>query len=136
MPSRRDYPASMDLICGTATFSQADSLVIVARLASDFSNILGIFRKRLDKMCRILHTMSMADIRQSILDRMLEFGWTINHVSVLVQGRIPRRTVYAYLTRESDTRTEVASVLMEVLGLTITSKPVRWAGRPRKERGE
>ena len=76
----------------------------------------------------------MADIRQSILDRMRELGWTINHVSVLVKGRIPRRTVYAYLTGEVDARTEVASILMEVLGLTITSKPVKRAGRPRKER--
>jgi len=79
--------------------------------------------------------MSMADIRQSILDRMQELGWRINHVSVLVKDRVPRRTVYAYLTGESDARTEVASVLMEVLGLTITSKPVKRARRPRKEGG-
>ena len=91
--------------------------------------------KSLDRVCEILHIMSMADIRQSILDRMEEFGWTINHVSVLVRGRIPRRTVYAYLTGECDARTEVASVLMEVLGLTITSKPVERANKPRKERG-
>ncbi len=88
----------------------------------------------LDKLCRILHTMDMADIRQSILDRMHELGWTINHVSVLVKDRIPRRTVYAYLTGEFDARTEVASALMEVLGLTITSKPVKRARTPRKER--
>jgi predicted transcriptional regulator len=79
--------------------------------------------------------MTMADIRQSILDRMKELGWSINHVSVLAKGRVPRRTVYAYLTGESDARTEVASILMEVLGLTITSKPVKRARRPRKERG-
>lgn len=85
-------------------------------------------------MCRIWHITSMADIRQSILERMRELDWTINHVSVLVQGRIPRRTVYAYLTGEVDARTEVASILMDVLDLTITSKPVKRAGRPRKER--
>jgi hypothetical protein len=95
--------------------------------------ISPIFRSEgLDSMCVILHTMSMADIRQSILDRMKELDWTINHVSVLVNGRIPRRTVYAYLTGESDARTEVASVLMEVLGLTITVQPVKRASRPRK----
>jgi len=86
-------------------------------------------------MCSILHIINMADIRQSILDRMKELDWTINHVSVLVKGRIPRRTVYAYLTSESDARTEVASVLMEVLGLTITVQPVKRARRPRKEGG-
>jgi predicted transcriptional regulator len=80
----------------------------------------------------------MVDIRESILDRMREFGWTINHVSVLVRDRIPRRTVYTYLTGQVDARTEVASALMEVLGLTIavTSKQmVKRARRPRKERG-
>lgn len=89
----------------------------------------------LDRMCRIQHITNMADIRQSILDRMAELGWTINHLSVLVKDRIPRRTVYAYLTGQSDARTEVASILMEALGLTITSKPVKRAKRPRKERG-
>jgi len=102
-----------------------------------FGKVFAIFRSEgLDSMCGILHGTSMADIRQSILDRMYELGWTINHVSVLVKGRIPRRTVYAYLTVESDARTEVASALMEVLGLTITSKPVKRASRSRKERGE
>ncbi len=86
-------------------------------------------------MCKIWHSIGMADIRQSILDRMHELGWSINHVSVLVKDRIPRRTVYAYLSGQVDARTEVASVLMEVLGLTITSKPVKRARRPRKERG-
>jgi len=90
----------------------------------------------LDNVCNMLHTMSMADIRQTILDRMQELGWTINRVSVLVRDRIPRRTVYTFLTGEVDARTEVASILMEVLGLTITSKPVKRAARPRKERGE
>lgn len=99
---------------------------------------LPIFRSDgLDMVCGILHIMGMADIRQSILDRMRELGWSINHVSVLVKNRIPRRTVYAYLTGESDARTEVASVLMEVLGLTITSnQSVRRAKEPRKEREE
>lgn len=89
----------------------------------------------LDRVCNMLHTISMADIRQSILDRMQELGWTINHVSVLVRDRIPRRTVYTYLTGQVDARTEVASVLMEVLGLTIT-KSVKRASGPRKGCGE
>jgi predicted transcriptional regulator len=66
---------------------------------------------------------------------MKELGWTINHLSVLVKDRVPRRTVYAYLTGESDARTEVASILMKVLGLAITATPVKRARRPRKERG-
>ena len=93
--------------------------------------------EELDSVCNRLHTMSVADIRQAILDRMRELGWTINHVSVLVKDRIPRRTIYTYLTGQVDARTEVASVLMEVLGLTIAPKqPVKRAARPRKERGE
>jgi hypothetical protein len=90
----------------------------------------------LDSVCNMLHNRSMADIRQTILDRMKELGWTINHVSVLVKDRIPRRTVYTYLTGQVDARTEVASVLMEVLGLAITSKPVKRAKQPGKESGE
>jgi len=82
----------------------------------------------------MLHNLIM-DIRRAILDRMHELGLNINQVSLLVKGRIPRRTVYTFLTGRVDARTEVASVLMEVLGLTITSKPVKRAKRPRKERG-
>jgi hypothetical protein len=105
--------------------------VSLVQISPDFGS------EGLDSVCNMLHTMDMADIRQSILDRMRELGWTINHVSVLVKDRIPRRTVYTYLTGQVDARTEVASVLMEVLGLTITSKQsVKRARRPRKESGE
>jgi hypothetical protein len=37
----------------------------------------------------------------------------------MVKGRIPKRTVYAFLSGEKDTGTEKASIIMEALGLKV-----------------
>ncbi len=83
-------------------------------------------------MCRLLHIISgrMLDLRQAILDQIEKSGMTINHVAKLVEGKIPRRTVYAYLRGEEDSLSKTVSVLLEAVGLTITTKR---AMRPRKE---
>lgn len=67
----------------------------------------------------------MSDIRQAILRQMLNLGLTIYQVSKMVEKRIPKRTVYAFLSGEKDTVTETASILMETLGLNIEIKPDR-----------
>ena len=65
----------------------------------------------------------MGQIRDSILKRMLKLGLTIYQVSKMVEGKLPRRTVYAFLTGEKDTGTETASIVMEALGLTVDLNP-------------
>ncbi len=64
----------------------------------------------------------MEGIRDSILEEMLKSGLTIYQVSKMVEDKIPQRTVYAFLAGEKDTGTETASIIMKVLGLTISTK--------------
>ncbi len=84
-------------------------------------------------MCRLLHIISgrMLDIRQAILDQIEKSGMTINQVAKLVEGKIPRRTVYAYLRGEEDSLSKTVSILLEAVGLTITT--TKRAKRLRKE---
>ena len=61
----------------------------------------------------------MSNIRNIILQQMASLELTIYQVSKMVKDRIPKRTVYAFLSGEKDTRTETASILMETLGLKV-----------------
>ncbi len=67
----------------------------------------------------------MGQIRDSILKQMLKLEFTIYQVSKKVEGKIPQRTVYTFLTGEKDTGTETASILMETLGLKVVITPDR-----------
>ncbi len=68
----------------------------------------------------------MTMIRDAIIERMKELKLNPNQLSeILKKDGIPRMTIYDFLTEKGtwrDTRTEVASALMKVLGLTITKK--------------
>jgi len=61
----------------------------------------------------------MSDIRNIILQQMTSLRLTIYQVSKMVKDRIPKRTVYAFLSGEKDTGTETTSILMETLGLKV-----------------
>jgi predicted transcriptional regulator len=65
----------------------------------------------------------MSEIRDVILKKMRSLGLTIYQVAKLVSNRIPKRTVYAFLSGEKDTGTETASIIMQELGLTIKENP-------------
>ena len=65
----------------------------------------------------------MGQIRDSILKQMLELGLTIYQVSKMVEGKIPQRTVYTFLTGEKDMGTETASLIIEALGLVVNADP-------------
>ena len=65
----------------------------------------------------------MSSIRNEILKQMSSLGLTIYQVSKMVENRIPKRTVYAFLSGEKDTVTETASIFMETLGLKVEVKP-------------
>ena len=80
-------------------------------------------KKPLDNIafsCNIVSVMS--EIRKAILKQMQKRNLTIYQVSRLVEGKVPQRTVYAFLTCEKDTGTETAGILMKALGLTIAEK--------------
>jgi len=64
----------------------------------------------------------MTMIRKAIKKRMNELKLTTNQLSEMLRGKIPRRTIYYFLSGKTDARTEVASELMRVLGLELTTK--------------
>ena len=73
----------------------------------------------------------MSEIREAILKQMRKSNMTIYQVAKLVEGKVPQRTVYAFLTGEKDTSTETASTIMKALGITITT--IKRSKRSRKE---
>lgn len=82
--------------------------------------------------CR--NNANMSKIRDAILRQMRKSGFTIYRVSKMVEDKIPQRTVYDFLCGETDASTEVASTIMDALGLTINTKSnVKRGRRPRKE---
>ncbi len=61
----------------------------------------------------------MTMIRKAIIKRMNELNLNPNQLSVMLKDNIPRRTIYDFLSGRTDTRTEVASALMQALGLEL-----------------
>ena len=85
-------------------------------------------------MCELLHIISgsMLDLRQAILKQLEQSGLTINQLAKQVDGKVPRRTVYAYLRDEEDSLSKTVSILLEAVGLTVTT--TKRAKRPGKEK--
>ena len=79
------------------------------------------------------YNSGVIDIRNAILKKIKKDGLTINQVANLpkVKRNIPRRTVYAYLSGEKDSASKTVSILLNAVGLTITT--TKRAKRPGKE---
>ena len=92
-------------------------------------------KKTLDIIADVCNNISvMSAIRQAILKEIGKSGLTIYKVAKMVEGKVPQRTVYAFLRGEEDSLTATASAIMEALGLTVTRKSKLKKGRrPRKE---
>jgi len=73
----------------------------------------------------------MSEIREAILKQMKKRNMTIYQVAKLVEGKLPQRTVYAFLTGEKDAKTKTASIILKAMGLKITTN--MRGKRPRKE---
>ena len=70
-------------------------------------------------MRHIAYTVCMTIIRKAIIRRMEELNLNPNRLSEMLKGSIPRRTIYDFLSGKTDARTEVASALMQALGLEL-----------------
>ena len=88
----------------------------------------------LDDIAVFRYVKAMLAIRDVILKRMSEMNLTTYKLCKMIEGQVPMRTIYDFISGKSDAGTEVASVLMEALGLIITKKSkVKRGKRPRKE---
>ena len=81
------------------------------------------------------YNSGMIDLRKEILKKMKKDGLTINQVTKLpkIKGKIPRRTVYAYLSGEKDSASKIVSRLLDAVGLTITSKEAKRPGKEQRK---
>lgn len=77
------------------------------------------------------YNQSMTMIRKAIIKRMKELNLNPNRLSEKLKGKIPRQTIYDFLSGKTDARTEVASALMKTLGLELVAKK-----KSKKKRGK
>ena len=64
----------------------------------------------------------MTMIRQAIIKRMEELNLNANQLSEMLKGKIPRQTIYDFLSGKTDARSEVVSELIRALGLELVAK--------------
>lgn len=64
----------------------------------------------------------MTMIRKAIKKRMAELDLTTNQLTEKLKGRIPRQTIYDFLSEKTDARSEVVGEIMKALGLKITAQ--------------
>ncbi|MBN2457292.1 MAG: helix-turn-helix transcriptional regulator [Sedimentisphaerales bacterium] len=68
-------------------------------------------------LCNIMIHMDI--IKKAILAKMKQRGWTCYRLSKELEGKLPQRTVYSYLSGERDISAERVSIILKVLGLKI-----------------
>jgi len=73
-------------------------------------------------MYEISYNQNMTMIRQAIIKRMKELNLNPNQLSEQLKGKIPRQTIYDFLSGKTDARSEVVSELIETLGLELVAK--------------
>ncbi len=64
----------------------------------------------------------MTMIRKAIKKRMKELNLKTNRLSEMLKGKIPRQTIYDFLSGKTDARSEVVSEIMKALGLELVAK--------------
>ncbi|MHA2066253.1 MAG: hypothetical protein ACXABY_17915 [Candidatus Thorarchaeota archaeon] len=74
-------------------------------------------------------------IRHSILAELKRRKWSHYRLAKELKGKMPERTVYAYLGDECDLVSNRVSIILQALGLQIKPKPRR-GKRPRKEKSK
>ncbi len=73
---------------------------------------------------------NMTMIRKAITKRMKELNLNPNRLSEMLKGKIPRQTIYDFLSGKTDARSEVVSELIKILGLELTPKKCKKVKRP------
>jgi predicted transcriptional regulator len=67
----------------------------------------------------------MTMIRKAITKRMKELNLNPNQLSEKLKGKIPRQTIYDFLSGKTDARSEVVSEIIKALGLELVAKKER-----------
>ncbi|MHC4165591.1 MAG: hypothetical protein ACYSWQ_01385 [Planctomycetota bacterium] len=71
-------------------------------------------------------------IRQIILKDLKRRGWSRYRLVKELDGAIPMSTIYDYLGGETDLGSDRVSIILQALGLRITSDKRKMGQRPRR----
>lgn len=71
-------------------------------------------------------------IRQTILKELKRCGWTRYRLVKELDGAIPMSTIYDYLSGDTDLGSDRVSIILQALGLRITSDKRKLGQRPRR----
>ncbi len=77
------------------------------------------------------YNTNMTMIRKAIIKRMNELNLNPNRLSEMLKGKIPRQTIYDFLSCNTDARSEVVSELIKALELELVPKK-----KSKKQRGK
>jgi hypothetical protein len=105
---------------------------MIDRLRKIFFNF---FKKPLTtaRLCTMLCSVGqIMTIRETIQKELCRKGWSHYRLAKEVEGKMPARTVYAYLSGECDLVSERVSILLQALGLRITHYKHKTGQRPRR----
>ena len=71
-------------------------------------------------------------IRQTIQNELKNRGWTRYRLVKELNGEIPMSTIYDYLSGDTDLGSDRVSIILQALGLRITSDKFKMGQKPRR----
>jgi len=85
------------------------------------------------RLCSSLYGAgSTMTIREVIQKELRKRGWSRYRLAKELEGKMPARTVYAYLGGECDLVSDRVSIILQALGLRITHYKSKSGQRPRR----
>lgn len=109
---------------------------VYAQCLKQFGKRFFVFFKKLltdAKLCSKIWPMgSSMTIRETIQKELQKRRWSYYRLVKELEGKMPARTVYAYLGGECDLVSDRVSIILQALGLRITHYKRKTGHRPRR----
>ena len=117
-------------------FQRWCSASVYAQCLKELEKRFFVFFKKLltdAKLCSKIWSMgSSMTIREAIQKELQKRRWSYYRLVKELEGKMPARTVYAYLGGECDLVSDRVSIILQALGLRITHYKRKTGQRPRR----
>lgn len=118
------------------SFQRWCSASVYAQCLKELEKRFFVFFKKLltdAKLCSKIWSMgSSMTIRETIQKELQKRRWSYYRLVKELEGKMPARTVYAYLGGECDLVSDRVSIILQALGLRITHYKRKTGQRPRR----
>ena len=118
------------------SFQRWCSASVYAQCLKELEKRFFVFSKKLltdAKLCSKIWPMgSSMTIREAIQKELQKRRWSYYRLVKELEGKMPARTVYAYLGGECDLVSDRVSIILQALGLRITHYKRKTGQRPRR----